>query len=79
MKRQRNRITTFERRSVQLMAACTLSLAGLGNAQNAPTSPSGAGKTTLSSAAGAAHTLRSNILGPLRRQQDDLGTADHPA
>ncbi|WP_439112353.1 hypothetical protein [Hydrogenophaga sp.] len=78
MKRQRNRITHFELRSVQLMAACTLSLAGLTSGQHTPTSPSGAGKTTWSSATGAAHS-QGNTLEPLRRQHAGLDTTDQAA
>jgi len=76
MTRQRNRITQFEIRSVQLMAACTLSLAGLTSTQSAPTSPAGAGKTALSTATGAAQTHRSHSLQTLRRLEDTLEQRD---
>lgn len=69
MTRQRNRITPFEIRSVQLMAACTLGLAGLASNQSAPSSPSGGAKTSLSSAAGATHTQRPNTPATLRRPE----------
>lgn len=67
MKRQRNRITQFEIRSVQLMAACTLGLAGLAATQGAPASPTAAAKTAVSMAAIAAPTHRGNTSQPLRR------------
>jgi hypothetical protein len=69
MTRQRNRITPFDIRSVQLMAACTLGLAGLASNQSAPSSPSGGAKTSLSSAAGTAHTQRHNAPATLRRTE----------
>jgi len=67
MKRQRNRITQFEIRSVQLMAACTLGLAGLASTQGAPASPTAAAKTAVSMAVDAASTQRGNTSQPLRR------------
>jgi len=76
MKRQRNRITQFEVRSVQLMAACTLSLAGLANTQGAPTAPAGAGRAALSTSTGAAQTHRNHSLQALQRLGGNLEQRD---
>lgn len=63
MTRQRNRLADFEARSVKLMAACTLGLAGLANAQTAPAPAANGNRASLSTPLATGNTARSGPSG----------------